>query len=366
MEEFFNSENVFNLLEVGILAGGKSERMGRNKALLRLENERIIERLIREFGSFSRAMVSSAEKGIYEELGVSVVYDENRDIGPIEGIRRVLSEADSEYVFICAADMPFLKKEIAEYLACFISSDYDCYVMADDEHIQPLCAIYKKSLLPLIGELIRDGKYRIRELLKRARTKYIPLSLSGFDKNTVRNINTKEDYLEIIKPFVFCVSGYSGSGKTWLIEKLINEFKNDGYSVAVIKHDGHDSFSDIPESDTGRLFKAGAVSTGIFSDKRYSFHVRERLGAEDMVNKLKGAESPPDVVIIEGLKDSGYPKVELIRKGIHEKSVCKPDSLICIATDCLSPNEVSCPVFGLDDSRGIFLCIRDYFLSLVW
>ncbi len=348
-------------MEIGILAGGKSERMGQNKALLRIGNERIIERLLREFECFSRVVISSAKKGIYEDLGVPVVYDENRDIGPIEGLRRVLSVAESEYVFICASDMPFLKKELLEYLASFISSDHDCYVIADDEHIQPLCAIYKKSLLPVIGELIKDGKYRIRELLDRVRTKYVSLRLSCFDEKTVRNINTREDYLETVKPFVFCVSGYSGSGKTWLIEKLINEFKNAGYSVAVLKHDGHDSFSDIPESDTGRFFTAGASSTGIFSDVRYSFHVRGRLNAEEMIQKLKEGKSPPDIIIIEGLKHSGYPKVELVRKGISDKSVCRPDSLICIATDHLSPEEVSCPVYGLEDSREIFMCIKNYF-----
>ncbi len=182
---------------VGILAGGKSTRMGEDKALLRIENERIIDRIIRQFGDLPELMISCAQKGDYEFAGITCVADENAGIGPIEGIRRILTETECDHVFVCAVDMPFVTKDAKRYLEQFISSEYDAYVFADEEHIHPLCAIYSKSILPVIGEVIASGNYRIREVLNRVRTKYIDITLSGLDPKTVSNINTQEEYYSI-------------------------------------------------------------------------------------------------------------------------------------------------------------------------
>ena len=257
--------------------------------------------------------------------------------------------------------MPYIKKELVRYMASYISSDYDCYVIADEDHIQPLCAIYKKSALPVIEELISEKKYRLREIFLRIPTKYISLEYTVFDKKTVRNLNTKEELFEAKKPLVFCVSGYSDSGKTGLIERLINEFIDNGMSVGVIKHDGHDSFSDLPGSDTERFRCAGAKDTAVYSDNRYSITFSEKTDPDSLIRRMSGSSSPPDVIIIEGLKDSAYPKVEIVRKQICDQSVSPPDSLICMATDCISPESVKVPVFDPDDAKGIFLCVMKFF-----
>ncbi|MBQ5317417.1 MAG: molybdopterin-guanine dinucleotide biosynthesis protein B [Oscillospiraceae bacterium] len=351
-------------LSVGILAGGKSSRMGKNKALMQIENVTVIERVARELSGFSQVVVSAADKGEYEFLGLPVVYDENRDIGPVEGLRRVLTEADNDYVFVCAADMPNIRKELVDYIAQFICSDYDCYVITDDEHMQPLCAVYSKRVLPVIEKLISEGRYRLREIFALCPTKFIPLEYSCFDKKAVRNINTKEDYLELIKPLVFCVSGYSDSGKTWLISRLINGFIADGYSCAAIKHDGHDHFSDLPDSDTDIYTRSGAHCSAVFSDTRYSVHYRKSTTPDELIMGIKAVCSP-DVIIVEGLKGSDLPKIEVIRKGIFEKSVCDKKTLICAVSDCIPPEVVctsyGCPVYGFDDIGGIIMCVLRYF-----
>ncbi|MBQ5311054.1 MAG: molybdopterin-guanine dinucleotide biosynthesis protein B [Oscillospiraceae bacterium] len=337
-------------LSVGILAGGKSTRMGKNKAFLRIENELVIERTAREFGSFSEVLVSAASKGEYEYLGLPVVYDENRDIGPIEGLRQAIRAAKEEFIFVCAADMPFLKKETAEYIAQFICSDYDCYVLTDEEHIHPLCAIYSRRALPVIEKLISQGNYRLREIFAFLPTKYISLTLSCIDKKSIRNINTKEDYLEAVRPVVFSVSGFSDSGKTWLISKLINEFITDGYSTAVLKHDGHDMFSDLPDSDTDVFTRSGAYCSAVFSDTRYAMTVRERMTAEDFIHMMKCREEPPDVIIIEGLKSAPYPKV-VTSDGTYGGTV--------ICTVGCTP--LCAPAYDRDDVKGIYLCIKSFF-----
>ena len=351
-------------ISVGILAGGKSSRMGQNKALIRIGNERNIDRLSKELSGFSEVIISAGSIGAYEDMGLPVVYDVHDGIGPIEGICQVLLHASEEYVFICAADMPYVSRDIVTYLSGYISSDHDCYVITDDEHIQPLCAIYSKKTLPVIAELINEGKYRLTEIFARVSTKYISLRFTSFDRKVVRNFNTGKELLELGKPFVFCVSGYSDSGKTGLIEKLINEFIKDGWSVGVIKHDGHDCYTDTPGSDTDRYIKAGAVSAAVFSGRRYMQHYIEECDVSMLIEGMGRMKAPPDAVIIEGLKGSRYPKVEIVRRGISERSECDPDSLICIATDFISPESVRCPVYGLHDIKGIFLCVKEYFFRI--
>ncbi len=344
-------------LSAGILAGGKSTRMGQNKALLQLNDRRFIDRILDELGSFDEVLISAAHKGVYEELGVQVVYDEHAEIGPIEGIYQVLKNARTEYVFVCAADMPFVKADLVRYMAEFISSDYDCYVVMDEEHVHPLCAIYSKKMLPVIEALIEKGQYRLMNILNSVRTKYIKLEFTNFDKKIVKNINTKDEYRRLVLPVVFCVSAVKDSGKTGLIVKLINEFISDGYTVAVIKHDGHEYVMDHEGTDTFRFSQAGATKSIIFSDTQYSMNCRNSATLEEMIDLCAGV----DVIIVEGMKNSDYPKVEVVRSAISQSTVCDPESLICVATDVNPLSEVKCPKFGLDDTRGIFLCVKKYF-----
>lgn len=346
-------------ISVGVLAGGKSSRMGQNKALLKINEQTFIEKITKELGGFSEVLISAAAKGAYEELGFEMVYDEHKEIGPIEGIYQVLKASKEDYVFVCGVDMPFVSSELVKYMTEFISSDYDCYCIMDEDHIHPLCAIYSKKCLDVIEKLIEDGNFRLMNILNTCRTKYISLKYTNFDKKTVKNINTKDDYKKISKPVIFAVSAVKNSGKTGLIVKLINEFIKGGYEVAVIKHDGHDYVMDYDGTDTKRFTEAGAKVSSIFSDTKYSINAGFKVSIDDMISKI--SENGVDIIIIEGMKDSDFPKVEVVRSEISSSTVCNPDSLICVATDVISQENIKCPVFGLDDVHGIFLCVLKYF-----
>ncbi len=347
-------------INTGILAGGKSTRMGKNKALLTVNEQRFIDKIADELGGFSQVLISAAEKGAYEDTGLCVVYDEHKDIGPLEGIYQILKAASEEYVFICAADMPFITKELVSYMQEFICSDYDCYVLMDEEHIHPLCGIYSKRMLENVRACIEGGNYRLMKLLNSVRTKYIKLEYTSFDKKVVKNINTKAEYQELVLPVVFCVSGIKDSGKTGLIIKLINEFIGEGYVVSVIKHDGHDYVMDYEGTDTSRFRSAGAGLSAIFSPTQFSINCQRGIAPEELIDLVKKSWKS-DIIIIEGMKQAPYPKIEVVRKAVSMTSVCSPENLICIATDCLSQSAVQCPVYDIDDIEGIFLCVKKYF-----
>lgn len=338
-------------ISIGILAGSKSH--GRNQAKLKVNNRLTVRKLTYELSSFEEVLIAAACKGDYEDLGCEVVYDSIGGIGPIEGLHNILAKASSEYVFVCGADMPMLKKDLIEYMSEFVSSDYDCYCLTDDDHMHPLCAIYSKDMLPLIESAIEAGDYKLINVIRKARTKYIKLEYTCFDKRILRNTLTREHVKDVAQPVVFCVSGAKNTGKTGLIIRLINEFINDGYSVGAIKHDGHDYVMDHKDTDTYRFAEAGAERSIIFSESQFSLNGK---GKRSVGYMLKFCDDL-DVVIMEGLKALPYPKVEMISG--DSEGLCDSETLICRATDDKFPHKDK--VFNRDDIEGIFLCIKKYF-----
>ena len=69
-----------------------------------------------------------------------------------------------------------------------------------------------------------------------------------------------------------------------------------------------------------------------------------------------------DVLILEGLKDSAYPKVEVVRRAVSEHTVCATEHLIAVATDVVTQDVVNCPVYDMNDIAGIYACI----LEILW
>lgn len=107
------------------------------------------------------------------------------------------------------------------------------------------------------------------------------------------------------KPFVFAISGYKNSGKTTMVTRVIPELMKKGYKVAVIKHDGHDFESDVPGTDSWRHQKAGAYGTAVFSKNRILI-TKECSNPSE--TELMAAFPEADIILIEGLKHSSYPK----------------------------------------------------------
>ena len=153
---------------------------------------------------------------------------------------------------------------------------------------------------------------------------------------------------------IFAISGVKNSGKTTLICRLLEIFKDKGLKVAVLKHDGHDFVPDVLQS--------GAYGTAVFSAGKYML-----VKQQPQISEKELAEFFPeaDLILLEGFKYSTYPKIEIIRKGNSAESVCNPKKLMAIATnldaeerDALSVLE-NVPFFELDNAE----CIAEFILS---
>ena len=133
-----------------------------------------------------------------------------------------------------------------------------------------------------------------------------------------------------MKPVVFAVSGVKNSGKTTLIEKIIPKLKEHGLKVATIKHDGHDFEGDVEGTDTYKHKRAGAYGTAIFSKNKFMI-IKDQTDTLEEELMLYFKDS--DVIILEGFKHSDYPKLEIVRKGNSEHSVCRKETLLAIVSD---------------------------------
>jgi molybdopterin-guanine dinucleotide biosynthesis adapter protein len=152
---------------------------------------------------------------------------------------------------------------------------------------------------------------------------------------------------------VIGLAGWSGSGKTTLITKVIPVLVGRGLTVATIKHAHHEFDIDRPGKDSWQHREAGASEVVVASSRRWALIHELRNEAEPPLGELLAKLSPVDLVIIEGFKRHGHPKLETYRAAIG-KPLMHPqdDCIVAIASDQPLP-QAPLPVLSLDDIEGI-------------
>lgn len=136
--------------------------------------------------------------------------------------------------------------------------------------------------------------------------------------------------MDVIDKRVIVICGIKNSGKTTLIRKLIPVLCDRGYKVATIKHDGHEFESDVPGTDSYYHQKAGAYGTAVFSKGQFMMSKKvDTIQIEDLIGFFPEA----DLILVEGCKESSYPKIELIRSINQNQPVSNPEGRFLIVTD---------------------------------
>lgn len=180
-----------------ILTGGKSSRMGQPKALLPFDGEPLIVHTVRALRTcFSEIVVVAAPDQELPVLPAAVVYDEVAYQGPVGGILYGLRAASHEVCFVTSCDAPFLNFSLIRHLLA-LSDNYDVVVPFWDERLQPLHAVYHRSVAPLLQEQLERGELRPVFLYKKVRTYEVPAEdIRRFDPEglSFRNMNSPADY----------------------------------------------------------------------------------------------------------------------------------------------------------------------------
>lgn len=174
MREILESHRTTTDASAVVLVGGKSSRMGRAKALLPFAGEPLIVHVLRALKKmFAETVVVAAPNQELPELTAVLVRDEVAHQGPVSGIYHGLKAATKEVCFVTSCDAPFLNLQlIAELLAQI--SDCDVVVPYWQERYQPLHAVYRTSVLPLLKDQLERSELRPIFLYDKVRTRKIP------------------------------------------------------------------------------------------------------------------------------------------------------------------------------------------------
>ncbi|GEN30561.1 molybdopterin-guanine dinucleotide biosynthesis protein A [Cerasibacillus quisquiliarum] len=156
-----------------ILAGGQSSRMGTNKALLKLNNEFVIEKILKELRQLSQEVyIVSNDTKIYDFLNVPVIRDRYPGKGPLAGIETALYHIDKDIVIISPCDTPFIHKEVYQHLLNKLDT-YDAVIPYVNNRPQPLSGIYKKNVLPVVQKQLQLNNLKVRSFFSKINVKYV-------------------------------------------------------------------------------------------------------------------------------------------------------------------------------------------------
>ena len=179
-----------------IQAGGKSTRMGRNKAFLEIGGKRLIDRLVDGLRQiFPEIIIVTNTPDMYDYLGVRVVPDLIPGKGSLGGIYTATAVATHPWAFVMACDMPFFNPRLIQYLAS-LTEGWDAVVPFTDDW-EPLYALYAKTCLPPMERLIYSGDLKISRFFSHVRVRRVNREeLAPYDSEglSLFNVNTPEEF----------------------------------------------------------------------------------------------------------------------------------------------------------------------------
>ncbi len=182
-----------------LLCGGRSRRMGMDKAELDLSGEALLDRVITELLPVTReVLLACGPQARYEDRGLRLVLDEQVGAGPLAGIASALELSEVERVLVVACDMPRVRTELFRALVVRAQEDdLDVCWFESERGIEPLCAVYSKKCLPLIRSALAEGRRRVRgfvnDSLRTGRVYERELSHGLRETDCAVNLNTQAE-----------------------------------------------------------------------------------------------------------------------------------------------------------------------------
>lgn len=182
-----------------ILAGGKSRRMGEDKAFLGYEGTSFIEAAVQKLKPYCSEILISSDNPTISIPGTLRVSDEIKDIGPLGGLYSCLKRSSYDEALVIPIDTPFITPELIGHILEH-SSGYEVTVVRHGERIHPLTGLFHKAVIPILEGEIKDKHYKI--LMFIYKTKYQLLDTPGFDEEVFMNINSRSEYdgIKQVKP----------------------------------------------------------------------------------------------------------------------------------------------------------------------
>jgi Molybdopterin-guanine dinucleotide biosynthesis protein A len=191
-----------------VLCGGKSTRMGVPKATLPFGNETMLQRVVRILHTVaSPIVVVAAREQSLPELPADIIVtrDEREAQGPLEGLRAGLSAlpASIDVAYATSCDVPLLQPAFVTRMVELLG-DHDIAVVEVDGFPHPLSAVYRRKTLPHIESLLAENRLRpvfLFDMMRTRRVRSEEMIAVDPELRTLRNLNTKEDYLAALAEY---------------------------------------------------------------------------------------------------------------------------------------------------------------------
>lgn len=184
-----------------VLVGGKSSRMGRDKATLPIDGEPLVNKVLAALRTCLPDLILIGNRPERFDKYELPIFPDIHPGSALGGLHTGLSRAKTPYIFASACDLPFASPHILRYLIS-VGDGFDATVPLSGEHPEPLFSLYHKNCLDPMEQLLKAGNYRIRDLFPLVRTRFVPeaeFAGTGEGERPFLNINTVDEYEAIRK-----------------------------------------------------------------------------------------------------------------------------------------------------------------------
>jgi molybdenum cofactor guanylyltransferase len=197
------------MVSVAIQAGGRSERMGGDKALVQLAGRPLITHVLERAAPLGdEVLVTTNSPDDYSFLGLRLVADEQPGAGALAGLQTALRAARHDVVLVLACDLPFVCVPLLEYMLR-LASQADAVIPRWRGEFEPLHAVYRRTCLPAVDLALTEGRRRMISFLPAVRSTVVeedqvaafdPQGLTFFNINTPDDLQTAERILATAPP----------------------------------------------------------------------------------------------------------------------------------------------------------------------
>lgn len=178
-----------------VLAGGRSSRMGRDKALIEVDGRMLLDRALDKLDAHCIELLVIGEPEKYGHAGPCVIADEWPGKGPLGGIATAMRYASNDRLLVIACDMPALNERLFDVLKALLGPAADAVVPRHEGRIEPLAAAYHRSARPAFRRCVELDVLKMSDALSQVRTRFIEVipGSDGWPPDLFRNINAPGD-----------------------------------------------------------------------------------------------------------------------------------------------------------------------------
>ena len=198
-----------------LIAGGRSKRMGRDKAALLIDGEPLWKRqleTLRATGAVER-LISGRSDGPYASAGVPVIEDLTPGAGPLAALEAALAKASTPFVVVLGIDMPAMRPD---FLSALMRRECSVIPVAEDGWFEPLAAVYARDLAPLVTQCLRGEDRSMQHFIRTALDAGLAIThpISPAERALFQNLNSPEDLALQSSPRTPCTTADVNTDRT--------------------------------------------------------------------------------------------------------------------------------------------------------